>query len=89
MAKELESEIVLRDDGFYEVKILFPKDRMNELIRQGYHDREWSIHNQVTGKFAKLFVEKHFDELSKLIDLETVKVLATRKLANIVAKNET
>lgn len=79
-----EVEIILREDGFYQVKMLFEKERFADLLREGAYHRD-SLSNYVTQEFAKVFVQKNFDDLSKLIDLETVKLLATRRVVGAVA----
>lgn len=82
----MQPEVILRDDGFYEIKLLYPKDKLMELIRDGYGYKENIIY-LINEKFAQKFVDTNFDELAKMIDMDTVKLLATRKVAGVVSAN--
>lgn len=80
-------EITIRPDGVYQVVMAFPAEKFKELIKDGYGYRE-NLSSWVTQLLADRYVKENYAELSKLIDLETVKLLATRKLANVVAKGD-
>ncbi len=77
-------EIIVRPDGVYELTLAITQDEFSRLLRE-YQARN-SLMENITGHFAKAYVEKNFSELSKLIDLDLVKLLATRKLAGVVAE---
>ena len=79
-------EIILREDGFYEIKIVYPVSKLSELIRDGY-GYEKNLAWEVTKTLAEKFVNDNYSKLSALIDMDLVKLLATRKLAGIVAKD--
>lgn len=78
-------EIVIKPDGVYEVVLRFASEKFVSLIRDSYGYNE-NLSHYVTKALADRYVEENFTELSKLIDLDLVKLLATRKLAGIVAK---
>lgn len=78
------SEIILRDDGLYEIKIVYPKAKLIELVRDSFGYRE-NLSSYVTKALADKFVNENYSELKKLIDLDLVKLLATRQLAGVVA----
>lgn len=82
--KDQKPEVILREDGFYQITLLYGKERIDNLINDSYGHRD-NLAQMVTNVFAEKYVEKNFSELSKLIDLDLVKLLATRKLAGIVA----
>lgn len=82
-----EPEIILRDDGFYEIKFLYPKDRVNDLVNDSWGKNNSHLADIITHIFAAQYVKDNYDKLSALIDLDLVKLLATRKLAGVVAGN--
>lgn len=85
--KNKEAEIILREDGFYQITLVYPKDKLRELILDGYgYDKNLAWH--VTEKLAEKYMNENYTELKKLIDLDLVKLLATRKLAGIVASEK-
>lgn len=83
--KNEQVDIIVKEDGIYEVRIVFPKERFNELIRDSYGYRD-NLASKVTEIFAAKYVTDHYQELMKLIDLDLVKLLATRNLTRVLAK---
>ena len=80
-----KAEIIVKDGEVYELRMVISKPSLEDLIRD-HHYRE-NIGMYVSQEFAKKFVDAKFDELSKLIDFETVKVLATRAITRTVIGN--
>lgn len=80
-------EIVLKDDGFYEITFKYPKEKINDLIIDSRYGENRNIANLITNALAEKYVNENYAELKKLIDLDLVKLLATRKLAGVVASD--
>lgn len=80
-------DIVLREDGFYQISLAYPKANLRNLIQDGYgYEKNLAWH--VTEKLAEKYVNENYAELKKLIDLDLIKLLVTRKLAGLVASEK-
>lgn len=84
--EKMKPELIIREDGVYEITLLCKPEDLYFLIKDSYGDRT-NIQHEIIQLFAKEYVKKNFDAISNLIDMETVKLLATRKLAGVVANN--
>lgn len=80
-------EVILREDGFYQISLIYPKAKFQDLIREGYGYKD-NLAFHVTEKLAEKYVNENYAELKGLIDLDLVKLLATRKLAGVVASDK-
>lgn len=82
-----EAEITVKDGEVYELRMVISKEDISKLLKDGYGYRE-NLSNHITAEFAKKYVIENYAELKKLIDLDLIKLLATRKLAGVVAGDE-
>lgn len=74
----MKTEFILQPDGAYELRLIMKAEDIKEVYNSSYTTE--NICRKVAEKFADEYVSKNFNELSKLIDLDTLKVLATRQI---------
>lgn len=89
---EPKIEIRVDENKIYIVTTSMKEEQLTQLFndysRGMARGRDMAFfENRVTELFAQEYLKRNFDEIAKMIDLETVKLLATRKLADVVSKN--
>ena len=93
MNKEPKVEIKVDDNKVYTVTVSVAEEELSALFisrsRSYISGGRYNINfeDEVTRLFAQEFVTRNFDEIASLIDMDTVKLLATRQLAGVVQKN--
>lgn len=91
MKQEPKVAITVDENKIYKVTTTIDEDGLKDLLishRNGMKvNYNFYFEKEVTELFAQEYVKRNFDSIANLIDLETVKMLATRQLAKIVSKN--
>lgn len=88
---EPKTEIKVEDGKIYKVTVTIDEKGLEDLLirRSDAYCRNYGFdyEREVTTIFAKEYVKRNFDKIAKAIDFETVKLLATRQLADVVVNN--
>lgn len=84
-------EIKVEDNNIYKLTLKVSEEQLQDLFisADNYSGRSYDFYfeKEVTQLFAKEYVRRNFDGIAKMIDLDTVKLLATRHLAKVVSSN--
>ncbi len=91
MKQEPKVEIKVDANKVYQVTISVDELGLRDMLvthgRHGMTNHNFYFEKEVTKLFAQEYVKLNFDTIASLIDIDTVKLLATRELANVVSAN--
>ena len=91
MSEKPVTVLKVKEDGkIYEITTTFREQHLAELISLDPYSNNRHLPNlqrEIAEVVVKEFVKRNYDEVVKLIDMDTVKLIATRDLAGVVASN--
>lgn len=80
-------EFIVRPDGLYQISMVFSQADAKALVQGSYGSRG-GFEEKIAYAFAEEYLKRNYDKLVGLIDLDTIKLLATRRLAADVASGK-